>query len=593
MSSDEEKGKASEEPEIDAQGDENEEPGVGRAEQADGDEKATKAPEDKSGSTDDDPAEEEEQAEEKPAEEEPAEEEPAEEEEQAADTDESDGDDGPDRVESILPTPIKQLPTLVAAATQAAEKWAATSLIERIEAIAQVKQRILSRAEEIAELLQREVGKPIEEAVLAEVLPNADLVDYWCDSIEELLEGTHVDLDPLSYPGKQGRIHRDPRGVVALITPYNFPIAIALRTLLPALLSGNAVIFKPSEHTQLCGRLVASLFAGLLPEGLLQLVQGGADVGKALAASDVQSVVFTGGVDAGRAVAVACALNLVPCSLELGGKDAAIVLEDCRLERAAQGVVWGAFNNAGQNCASIERVYVVDKVADEFIKRVVEITKTLGASDLAQLTTSTQHRKVCSQLDDAIDGGAKVLVGGKPETDGLAFAPTVLRVDEAGSDSALMQQETFGPLLAIMVVADEKEAIERVNDSALALTTSIWTKRVRHAHDLARQLRSGVVTVNNHGFTAALPAAPWTGAGDSGHGVTNSPHCLHSFTRVRFVLEDRSRASRELWWYPYTPVLRTLVFAMAIVRGGGSFLQRIAALFRLIPALFKRLLLGG
>ena len=212
---------------------------------------------------------------------------------------------------------------------------------------------------------------------------------------------------------------------------------------------------------------------------------------------------------------------------------------------------------------------------------------------MAKLTTATQHRRVRSQLDDAVDMGAELLIGGAPEADGLAFAPTVLRINEASADCALMQQETFGPLLPIMVVADEKEAIELTNASALALTTSIWTKRIRHAHELARKLRSGVVTVNNHGFTAALPAAPWTGSGDTGYGVTNSPHCLHSFTRVRFVLEDRHRSARELWWYPYTPVLRSLVLAMAIVRGGGGFFERIAALFRLVPALIKRLLFGG
>src|SRR5690606_32141143 len=156
--------------------------------------------------------------------------------------------------------------------------------------------------------------------------------------------------------------------------------------------------------------------------------------------------------------------------------------------------------------------------------------------------------------------------------------------------AAYLTDETFGPLLPIRVVDGVEEAVERANASRYALTTSIWTRRIGRAHELARRLRSGVVTINNHAFTAALPAAPWTGAGETGYGVTNSPHALGALTRVRFVLEDRSRARRELWWYPYTPVLRTIAFAMARLRGGAGIAGRIAALFELLGALPKRLL---
>jgi delta 1-pyrroline-5-carboxylate dehydrogenase len=155
-----------------------------------------------------------------------------------------------------------------------------------------------------------------------------------------------------------------------------------------------------------------------------------------------------------------------------------------------------------------------------------------------------------------------------------------------------MQEETFGPILPIVVVDNEEDAIRRANASRFGLTTSVWTKRVQRGHEIAARLKSGVVTINNHGFTAALPAAPWTGTGESGHGITNSPHALAEFTRARFILEDRSRAKRELWWYPYTPALRAVAFAMARARGGAGFFGRIAAVFQLIAALPKRLL-GG
>jgi acyl-CoA reductase-like NAD-dependent aldehyde dehydrogenase len=493
-------------------------------------------------------------------------------------------------VPPIAITAVADIQGIVSKARSAQREWAQKPVTERIDAIAKIGRRILGRAEEIADTIHAEMKKPIEEAVLAEVLPNADLVGWWTESIEELLEGQDVELDALLYPGKRGRIHQDPRGVVALITPWNYPVAIPLRTLVPALLAGNAVVFKPSEITPRSGALVASLFDGLVPAGLVGLVQGDGAQGRALCDSDVDLVVFTGSVPTGKAIARACAERLVPCSLELGGKDAAIVLEDTNLERAAQGVVWGAFTNAGQNCAGVERVYVVKSIAERFIERVVAVTKSLRPGvDTAAIATERQFEVVKRHFDDAVASGAEVLCGGDPEPGSLAFPPTVLKVDGDAEERAFMREETFGPLLPIVVVEGEDDAVDRANASPYALTTSIWTKRVRRGHELAKRLRSGVVTVNNHAFTAALPMAPWTGTGDTGYGVTNSAHALHALTRARFVLEDSSRASRELWWYPYTPVLRTIAFAMARLRGGAGIIGRIQALFQLIAAFPKRL----
>lgn len=493
---------------------------------------------------------------------------------------------------AVKATKPAEVAALIAAAREAQAAWAETPVLDRIAAIRKLKPRLLARAEEIADLLHRECGKPIEEAALSEVLPNADLVDYWTGSIEELLESTPVELDALSYPGKAGRILHDPRGVVALITPWNYPVAIPLRTLIPALLAGNAVVWKPSEIAARSGALVASLFAGLLPEGVLQVAQGGGDVGAALVGGEVDLVVFTGSVATGRRIAVACAERFIPCSLELGGKDAAIVLADCDLERTAQGLVWGAFTNAGQNCASIERVYVEKAIAGKLVPRIVEITRSLKPGvDTAVITTARQCAIVRRHLAEAIEAGAEVLAGGAPDDEAsLAFPPTVVKLVE--EDTPLMREETFGPILPIVIVKDEAEAIERANASKFALTTSVWTKKVNHAHEIAAQLRSGVVTINNHGFTAALPNAPWTGAGESGYGITNSPHALAELTRPRFVLEDRNGAKRELWWYPYTPVLRRLVFAMARARGGDGLLGRLAAIWTLLTTIPKRLM-GG
>ncbi len=477
--------------------------------------------------------------------------------------------------------------TAVLRARAAASAWHELGAAERARALEPLKQRVLRRADEIAATVSRECGKPLEEALLAEVLPNADLVDFWTRSAEELLAVDVLELDALSYPGKTARVLREPRGVVALITPWNYPVAIPLRTLVPALVAGNVVVLKPSEVTPDCGRLLESLFAELLPAGVLEVVHGGADVGADLVAADVDMVVFTGSVATGKKIAAACAERLIPCSLELGGKDAAVVLDDAPIERTARGLVWGAFTNAGQNCASIERAYVVRSVAEKLLARVVALTDALDLErDCAALTTDRQADIVRAHVQGALDLGAKLRTGSVPEPGQRRFRPMVLEVED--ESCALMKDETFGPVLPIVVVADADEAVRRANASRYGLTASVWTKSSSRGQAIARRLRAGVVTINNHGFTAAIPSAPWTGVGESGHGVTSSIHALSELTRPRLVLEDRNGAAKELWWYPYTPALRRVALAMAALRG-GTFFARVRALFALVGALPKRL----
>lgn len=498
--------------------------------------------------------------------------------------------DGSD-LEPIEATSPSEVPALVAKARGAQRKWAETDVEKRIRAIAKVKDRVLDRAEAIGALLHKEVGKPEVEGILGEVLPSADVVDWWCSSIEELLDASEVELDRVAYPGKAGTIYREARGTIAVIMPWNFPVALPLRTLVPALLAGNAVVFKPSEVSPRAGKVVAELFEGLLPEGVLTVVQGGGDVGAALCEADVDLVVFTGSVRTGRIVAKACAERLIPASLELGGKDAAIVLADADLERAANGVAWGALTNAGQNCAAIERVYVEKPIADAFIGKLKDaVAKLRLGDDVGTLTTEAQRSTVERHVDQAKEKGAEVLCGGARGEKGLAYAPTVVKV--ADDDLELMTEETFGPVIGVRVVDDADKAVEAANASKYGLTASVWTKKVRRGEALAGKLRAGVVTINNHAFTGALPGAPWSGHGETGYGITNSPLALEALTRPRFVLVDKSSAKRELWWYPYTPTLRTIALAMAALRSGStSIFARIGAVFRLLGAFPKRL--GG
>ena len=484
----------------------------------------------------------------------------------------------------------EDVPEVVTKARAAQPAWGALSADERARRIAPLKNRVLDRAEAIARVVREEVGKPEVEALLGEVLPSADVVQYWTRSIVELLDPEEVDIDAIAYPGKEGTLERVARGVVAVIMPWNFPFALPLRTIVPALLAGNAVVFKPSEVSPKSGALVAEVLAGLVPDGVFGIVQGGGDVGSALCEADVDLVVFTGSVATGRKVAHACAEKLIPCSLELGGKDAAIVLADADLDRAANGVVWGAMMNAGQNCASVERVYVVRSVGEAFTKKVCEAVAALRPGiDVGPLATPAQRAIVARHVDAAKASGAQVLSGGpgKEKGETREYPPTVVSVKDDATP--LMSDETFGPVLPIALVDDADEAIRRANASRYGLTASLWTRDKKKARVLARKLRAGVVTINNHGFTGALPNAPWSGHGETGWGITGSSLALDTLTRPRLVLLDRSRGKRELWWYPYTPALRTVAVAMATLRSGtrGIF-ERLGALFRLVGAMLAR-----
>jgi len=490
-------------------------------------------------------------------------------------------------LDPVVATPLDAIDDVVKRAREAQRAWSERGVADRVRAIAKVKQRMLAAAEEIGALVHAETGKPEAEALLGEVLASADVVAYWAETLPPELEPVEAEIDALSYPKKRGFIHREPRGVLALVMPWNFPFALPLRTILPALMAGNAVVLKPSEVTPRTGKRIVDLFDGLVPPGLVGLVQGGGDAGARLVEADVDYVVFTGSTKSGRRVAHACAERLVPCAVELGGKDAAIVLADADLERAANGIVWGAMMNAGQNCGAVERVYAVKAIAKELTTKIVAATKALRlGTDVGPLTTAAQQAIVARHVEAARAGGAEILAGGAPA--GRGFEPTVLAIDDDAAP--IVAEETFGPVVPITEVADLDEAIRRANASRYGLTASLWTEDVRAAEKLATRLRAGVVTINNHSFTGAIPSMPWGGVGDSGWGVTGSVHALEHVTRARLVVVDRNRAPRETWWFPYSPTLRSLALAFAALRGGAaSFVARIAALAAVLSLLPKRL----
>ena len=432
---------------------------------------------------------------------------------------------------------VAQISGLVQAMREAQRDWAAQPIEARARLLARVGQRLADRGEELARVVCEETRKAPTDAWFADVVGNAELFSWWTGPGLAAIREQKAPISALKMPGKKATLRYEPKGVIGLITPWNYSAAIPLRTLIPALVAGNAVLFKPSEVTPRTGDLIVEAFQAELPGGLLTVVHGRQEAGEAVI-DHADHVVFTGSVATGRKVAVQCAEQLKTVSLELGGKDAAIVLDDCDLDRTVQGVLWGAMANSGQNCASVERVYVQGGIHKRFVEAMVAAA---GKITVAPVATDAQDAIVRRHLDDATARGAKL--------HGTYPGPVILT--DVPDDALVMTEETFGPLCPIVSVADSREAIRKANASRYGLTTSLWTQDIPRARTLASQAQTGVVTINNVSFTGAMPFAPWSGRRESGHGVTNSHLAIMEMVQPKFVLFDDAKAP-EAWWFPFS-----------------------------------------
>lgn len=445
----------------------------------------------------------------------------------------------------------------VQASREAAAAWAARPVAERATMLLAAGSALLEGADELAAIVHEETGKPLGEAYAGDVLGVADLFSYWCKHGPAMLAPRRARIPALDMPGKKGWVEREARGVVAVISPWNYPVALPMRVIVPALLAGNGVVLKPSEHTPRSGRwLVERLRAQLGP--LVGLVEGAGEAGAALVDAVPDMVHFTGSTHTGRKVAVQCATLGVPCEMELGGKDCAVVLEDALLDRAAAGVAWGVVHNAGQDCASVERVVVHTHVAGDFLGLLAEKMKATTAS-VPHLVTPMQRRIVVEQLEEAQALGATFLVGGLPADERTPVPPTL--VQGLPRTARMWREESFGPIAVVEVHGDDDALVGAANDCAYGLGASVWSQDLARAERLGRRLNTGMVWINNHAFTGAVPDLPWVGRGASGSGITSSPEALMHLTRPRVLVIDRSTAL-EPWWYPYGDGLVTLMRAL-------------------------------
>ncbi|MCU0691677.1 MAG: aldehyde dehydrogenase family protein [Polyangiaceae bacterium] len=468
-------------------------------------------------------------------------------------------------IATMSETPVATVDRMGQVARGALGSWRSLGIGDRITYLRRVHRTFYQRRHELVDRATRETGRPDVEVLTAGILANLDLISYFCRIAPAELAPELLPTNALNYPRKRAVVHHEPFGVIAVVASWNCPIAPPMRAIVPALLAGNCVLFKPSKEAALTGECLGEVFEENLPAGVFATAQGGRRVIQAVV-RNAHRLSFTGSTATGRALAHQCGNQMIPASYELGGVDAAIVLPDCDLVRTVHGVVWGAFANSGQDCGSIRRLLLHRDLAQSFLPWLIEETKKLRlGEDLGPLRSAAQLATVEAHVKDALSRGAKLLCGGRATGTGYYYEPAVLQV--SAHEDLSVEQETFGLALPVLIVDSEGEAIRLCNAVNCGSTASVWTKDLAKGERICAQLDVGVAMVNNARFSAALPQAPWGGVKGTGFGIANSRFVLRELTHPKLVLVDSS-SSRELWWFPYNERLRNLLEAMIDASAG-------------------------
>jgi len=459
-------------------------------------------------------------------------------------------------------TPPEALAEALAEARLAQESWARQPPEAREQLLRRVSHALLEAVDEVAATVVAETGKPVVEALTAELFVALDSAWWLSRTTRRTLARERLRIPQIHLRQKRAWLAYEPLGVVALVTPWNFPFSIPFTQAVTAVAAGNAAIVKPSELTPSSGAWVEEVFrrAGA-PPGLVRVVQGpGETTGRALVGHrGVDAIVFTGSGEAGRAIGAQAAERLCPVTLELGGKDPMLVLDDADLARAVECALWGAFANCGQVCSGIERIYVARELFEPFVESLVQRTRRLrigagadAGTDLGPLISSHQRARVEELVADAVASGAEVVAGGgRPslELPGWFHEPTLL-VGEPGG-ARIAREEVFGPVVTVVSIEDEVDGIRRANDSAHGLGASVWTRDRARAQRVAARLHAGSVWTNDHAYSYGMFQAPWGGRKQSGFGRTHSRHGLYALSHLKYVDADAGRFAPP-WWYPYS-----------------------------------------
>ena len=415
-----------------------------------------------------------------------------------------------EKIADIPITSPAEVKAAVARARAAQPGWEALGVEERIARLSHVPAGLEARADELADLITREMGKPRRDALRE--------VRGWASGIAKELDEIRIAMEPEDFPGEdtETTLVRVPHGVVGVITPWNFPVGMPLQILMPAIATGNTAVFKPSEMVPLCGKAVAEILRAEVPDGVVELVQGEGDVGALLVESDIDMIGFTGSRETGVRIMQSAAADLKRLILELGGKDPMVVFGDADLDAAAECAVRHSLRNTGQVCCAVERVYVAKEAVEDFERRVVEKANEWKAgsgfeeeSQMGPLVSSEQREKVAVHVKDAVEHGARLLLGGEqPDGPGYFYPATVLA--DVGQDLRISREETFGPVVSITPFSgDEAEAVELANDTPYGLGASVFSGDEERGARVARGMRAGQVGINR--YLGGAPGTPWVG----------------------------------------------------------------------------------
>jgi acyl-CoA reductase-like NAD-dependent aldehyde dehydrogenase len=444
----------------------------------------------------------------------------------------------------------------VARARSAFGSWKQTSLERRLELLLRIKEVVKTHGEEYARRISEDTGKPYVDSLLTELMSVPLFLDYYKGEAPKILARKKVPGSIL-FPGKTSYVEHFPIGVIAIISPWNFPFQLSVVPIVSALIAGNTAVLKPSEVTPITGEIIREIFQRIgLPTGVLEVVQGDGGTGAALCDADVDKIFFTGSVATGRKVMAAAAKKPIPVELELGGKDAFIVCADANLERAAKACAWGGLVNCGQMCTSVERIFVEAKVHDRFVELLArEVEKvTVGGpdehADMGPMTFPRQIDTVERHVRDAIEKGAKILIGGRRlERPGQFYAPTLLT--EVHTDMEIYREETFGPVLPVVKVESADEALRLANEHQYGLVGSVWTSDVKKGLAIASKMECGQVCVNDVVVSVGNPKLPFGGIKNSGFGRYHGPEGLLAFSHQKAIMVDRGYLATEPFWFPY------------------------------------------
>jgi acyl-CoA reductase-like NAD-dependent aldehyde dehydrogenase len=478
---------------------------------------------------------------------------------------------------------------------KAQPKWAALSFTDRGKHLRKMQRHLIEHGEAYARTISADNGKTLADAYMTEISSAILAFDYYIKHSPRVLRERRLKGSHIFSLFTRNRLQRVPYGVVGVISPWNYPLAIPMHEILMALMSGNGLLYKAASETQMVGQVIQKIMdAGELPQDLfIQVNVAGRFAGDAFLEAGIDKLFFTGSVSVGKVLMKKAAETLTPISLELGGNDPMIVCAEANLKKAVNGAIWAGFSNAGQSCAGVERIYVHRDVYKPFMKLLKKKVEKLrvGHPDqkgthIGTMTTSRQQEAVSKMLEEAIAQGATVEAMSQiDETTKQALPATVL--SDVNHQMRIMNEEIFGPVICVMPFKSIDEAIKLANYSDLGLSASIWTKNHRLGRQIASQLEAGVITINNHLVSHGIPNLPWGGFKQSGIGRTHGELGLLEMTEARAIVTDYMPLNKQLYGTPVPGfVYRRWVGFMMIV--GGSWSWKLKGLLKLIFG-FKRL----